>query len=172
MPQDQAAGPHCCAHVPRQRPSAVTSSFTSLRNAPVRLIYHQGLFVTRAHRESGQPRGLGGRRSEVKEETAAARPASGGMSAGGRPSPAARAAAGTREPRSTRCRSAAAGRQTPLFAARNPTAKLSIRRATCHDGQWPPSVTDRVGPPACDTQCSLWLHLPDRLRCIVTEDGQ
>ena len=59
----------------------------------VRLIHHQGLVAPRARRKGGQPWGLVGRRSEVKEETAAARPSSGDMSAGGHPSLAARAAA-------------------------------------------------------------------------------
>ena len=53
---------------------------------PVRLIHHRRLFATLARHSGGEPRGLGGRRSEVKEETAAARPASEDMSGGGHPS--------------------------------------------------------------------------------------
>ena len=40
---------------------------------PVRLIHHQDLFSTRARHDGGEPRDLGGRRSEVKDETTAIR---------------------------------------------------------------------------------------------------
>jgi len=32
--RDQDGGAHCCAHVPRHRPAAGASSFTSLRSTP------------------------------------------------------------------------------------------------------------------------------------------
>ena len=53
-----------------------------------------GLLSTTGAHDAGAPRGLGGRRSEVKEETAAVRPSSGDMSGAGHPSSAARAEAG------------------------------------------------------------------------------
>ena len=85
---DQDGGAFRCAHVPRHRPAAGASSFTSLRGTPHRPdrapLWHA---LTRA--TVVLPRASGGRRSEVKEE-GWAQPIPGDMSGAGHPMPSAR----------------------------------------------------------------------------------
>lgn len=54
--RDRAAGVLCCAHVPRSRPVAETSSFTSLRRAP-----HRPDLAPPEVRDDDVPRALGSR---------------------------------------------------------------------------------------------------------------
>src|SRR5438445_5994159 len=65
--RDQDGGAFCCAHVPRRRPAAVASSFTSLRRTPHRPDPAPPWRLT-TRTTTVLPRASGGRRSEVKEE--------------------------------------------------------------------------------------------------------
>jgi len=89
--RDRAAGVLYSAHVPRRRPLADASSFTSLRRAPHRPDLPPSLVFEGFARHRGcRPRTAGGRRSEVKEE-GRAQPDPGDMSAAGHPAALARA---------------------------------------------------------------------------------
>src|SRR5437867_5118198 len=65
--RDQDGGAFCFAHVPRRRPAAVASSFTSLRRTPHRPDPASPWRVT-TRTTTVLPRASGGRRSEVEEE--------------------------------------------------------------------------------------------------------
>ncbi len=66
--RDRAAGVLCSVHVPRGRPVAGASSFTSLRTTPHRPDRETPRRSTVANSPRLPPRAAGGRRSEVKEE--------------------------------------------------------------------------------------------------------
>src|SRR4051812_2763034 len=73
LARDREAGALCSAHVPRNRPSADASSFTSLRRAPHRPDQppHSSprtAALGQLAERTGWSRVAGGRRSEVKEE--------------------------------------------------------------------------------------------------------
>jgi hypothetical protein len=82
--RDRAGGVLCSAHVPRHRPAAGASSFTSLRTAPHRPDRGTPWRSTVANSQRLPPRAAGGRRSEVKEE-GRAQPAPGDVSGGCHP---------------------------------------------------------------------------------------
>ena len=101
---------HACLHRrgirPPGCPAPLMSPGSGLRPKPPPLlrcaghpggpIRQQRLFAIVERHPCGLPRAWGGRCSEVKEETAAARPSSGDMSVSGRPTNAARATVRTR----------------------------------------------------------------------------
>jgi hypothetical protein len=88
---DRASAARRSAHVPRLRPAAEASSFTSLRSMPHRLDpANGGVCFLRQSNPGSKPRKLGGQRSEVKGERRA-QPVSEDMSGVARPASSARA---------------------------------------------------------------------------------